>query len=348
MVEMNSTNVRNRALPTRPMKITFFRALPDPPLVRATITPAGTFAAKVPNSVVLSAQAERALANHLETMWLDFRNLPKKPLQHDVLNACGDADCYAAPLEWLNGAAEAAGVRVFNHPAEVAKTRRDVISRLLAPVSGLIVPVCVRFQADSMDAFVRTFRQHGFRFPVLVRPAGSQTGRDLLRIDHENDWAKLQTIGWFGKIFYMTQFVDFQNEQGNYVKLRVSNCGRQFIVKHVKIGNTWKVHNATSDGDVATREANLDKFSSDAELKRIVTAIREIVRLDYWGIDLGYNGKYTFFEGNPAMTMLGKAASPAPPPGSNGPEAKVIRKEVLTNFLINHILSPGQWLHHAA
>ena len=350
MVDLSAMNERRHAAPRKPLKIIFFRALPDPPLVRATITPAGTFAAKVPNSVVLSAHAERALLPHLETLWLDLRNLPKRPLQHDVLNACGDADCYAAPMQWLAAASKAAGVRVFNHPAEVFKTRRDTISRLLAPVPGLTVPACVRFRADSLDAFGRTFRENGFQFPVLVRPSGSQTGQDLLKIENEQDWAKIQTIGWFGKVFYMTQFVDFRNEQGNYVKLRVSSCGPHFIVKHVKIGNNWKVHNATSDGDVAAREAYLDKFSTDPELKRIVSAIKEIIRLDYWGLDLGYNGRYTLFEGNPAMTMLGKAAASAraPDPAGATPEAKVIRKEVLANILIKHVLSPGAWLYRAA
>jgi len=228
-----------------------------------------------------------------------------------IINTCTDADEYRNSLIGID---EDFGriKNIFNHPRAICMSRRDLSSKLLSGIPNLIVPKCVQFIANDTQSFQRAFEKNSFDFPVIVRPATSQTGEGMLKIDHPLDWPKVYQSHWYMKPHFMTQFVDFKQENGRYLKIRIAVIGDKLSLRAYGEDTQWRLgHAGVREEEVSTSELckqlidQYDAFSSWGSANKIGNEIRNRAKLDFFGIDLGVIDRNTFvlFEANAAMTM---------------------------------------------
>ncbi len=183
-----------------------FRAIPDDGIVRIRIGKTGRPEPLYPNRMILGDTIERELAPRTTTFWFP----PEAATEYQgvgwILNYCADDDDYGNALQaLLSGFGDR--VPIFNHPLAVADSRRDRVARLMDGIPGLIAPRCIRVVPESADAFQKAFAASGMRYPVLVRPAASQSAEGLFRIDHPFGWEALFSTPWLRRPHYMTEFI---------------------------------------------------------------------------------------------------------------------------------------------
>lgn len=286
-----------------------FKAVPDNGTVRVSVDDNNKPRFVFPNSAVWSASIKRLLAQKTFEFWYP----PTKPLDVEnvqwIVNQCADADEYRNALIGLDQAFGET-VPIFNHPRRVAMTRRDISSRLLTGIDGLIVPKCVRFGIRGSGALEKTFTSVGFSYPVLVRPVASQTGRGLVRVDTPFDWPKAYEVLSNSDECFMTQFVDFANSRGAYVRVRLAFVGGRTYLRGYTEQQSWFIRwaygDAPKDSDLEAFMRVVKDFASMHVLKRVGDEIRSRVGLEYFGVDLGMRSdqEFVLFEANAAMSIL--------------------------------------------
>jgi len=284
-----------------------FEAVPDIGKIGVRVGENGRPLLAWPNRIAVPDD----LLTKLRKDTVPFLYPPPKPIEYRgaswILNTCADADEYRNALIGLD---QAFGKKlpIFNHPRAVAMTRRDLSAKLLTGISNLIVPKCVRFKADTNNSFQKTFEREDFSYPVLVRPATSQTGQDLVKIDTPFDWVKVYQTHWYGKYHYMTQFIDTQTESG-FLKARVVLFGGSVHFHHVKKSNNWLIHHG---GDEVSPEEFfeeeqyiVDKLKSCNSFAKMMSDIYTRSKMDLLGVDISIGTKnFVLFEANAAMTIF--------------------------------------------
>ena len=284
-----------------------FEAIPDNGQIGALVGENGRAQYVWPNRIVLPDD----ILTKLKKDTVPFLYPPPKPIEYQgaswIVNMCADADEYRNALISLD---EAFGDKlpIFNHPRAVAMTRRDLSAKLLEGIPNLIVPKCVRFKADANNSFQKTFEAEGFKYPVLVRPATSQTGRDLVKIDTPFDWTKVYQTHWYGKYHYMTQFVDTQ-ENSFYLKARIVLVGGELYFHHIKKSKNWLIHHGgdeLSPEEFFEEESNIvSKLTSSDLFCAMCSEISSRSKMDLLGVDISIGGSgFTLFEANAAMTIF--------------------------------------------
>ncbi len=223
-----------------------------------------------------------------------------------VFNIVGDPDHAGrtdAPIAAFVAACEQP---VLNHPAKVARTRRDRLPALLEGIADVVVPGVARFDAEQARDPAAAIAAAGLAWPLLVRPLGSHGGRGLMLADAPS--ALLP--GELGEGFYATEFVDFRSARdGLYRKYRAIFVDRRPHPYHLAISDSWLVHYATADMAGAARRAEELRFLVDpasALGERAMSAVAEIGRrldLDYAGVDFSVlpDGRLLVFEANATM-----------------------------------------------
>ena len=327
--------------PASPRKGILFRAIPDTGMIGASIGAAGEPLLHLPNMTVLPDRTVSALERGAHTVWYP----PASPVTHQnvqwIVNLCADADEYRGALLSLDKAfGETAPI--FNHPRAVAMSRRDLMAQRLQGVDHLVVPHCVRFRADSPDSFAATFAEHGFTYPVLVRPAASQTGQGLHRIDGQRDWPRLHLSNGYGKWHFMTQFHDTRTASGRFCKVRASFVGGTWRIRAFREDTDWLITGSVRALSSELRDGmtrNIDRLLADEAFKAMLDQIGARVPLDFFGIDIGVADDYfVFFEANAAMTMA-RASTP-------GLQSDPMMREIyllLEKRLADHLSKPEQW-----
>lgn len=284
-----------------------FRAVPDSGKVRIVPTAEGGVTPIWPNSAVFPSDLAKELDGRASTIWFPRYNESTIPDLNWAVNMCADADEYAAALTELEKAFSGlTHFPVFNHPTSVKLTRRDIISHRMQGIPNLTVPNCVRFYADDPRVFKKIFRDNGFNYPVLVRPGASQTGADLVKIDHDKDWGKVHTIPWGGQHLFMTQYVDFANKDGLFEKVRIAGINNKILFRSYFVGDKWNVHGGPRTRKKIQRKLDyMDAFSKQTALLEVSAQVQDIIHLDLWAADIGIlpDGKFLFFEANAAMSI---------------------------------------------
>jgi hypothetical protein len=284
-----------------------FRAIPDSGKVRIVPTPEGGVTPIWPNSAVIPGNLTKELENRATTIWFPRYTESTIPDLNWAVNMCADADEYAEALSELDTAFD--GLKnfpIFNHPRSVMMTRRDIIAQRLQGIPNLIVPNCVRFYADDPSIFKKVFRDNGFKYPVLIRPGASQTGQDLVKIDHDKDWGKVHTIPWGGQNLFMTQYVDFSNKDGKFEKVRIAGVNNKILFRSFFIGDEWNVHGGPRTKEKIQRKLKyMAEFSKQTDLLEVSRQLQDIIHLDLWAADIGVlpDGRFLFFEANAAMSI---------------------------------------------
>ena len=223
-----------------------------------------------------------------------------------VFNIVGDPD-HAGRTEAPIAAFLAACERpVLNHPARVARTRRDRLPVLLDGLADVVVPKVARIAAQGARDRAAAIAAAGLAWPLLIRPIGSHGGRGLTLADAPS---ALQA-GEPGEGFYATQFVDFRSARdGLYRKYRAIFVDRRPHPYHLAISDSWLAHYASANMAGAARRAEELRFLVDpasALGEGAMAAIAEIGRrldLDYAGVDFSVlpDGRLLVFEANATM-----------------------------------------------
>jgi hypothetical protein len=200
---------------------------------------------------------------------------------------------------------------VLNLPAPGAHLERDRVSALLAGVTGLETPVSRYLDraqllgiADGATAMSDCLGDGGF--PVIARPAGSQAGLGLEKLD---DRAALHAYvaGRGENAFCVSRFVDYAGADGQYRKCRIALIGGRPYICHYAISPHWMVHYQSAgmagNADKRAEEARVMAQADDeqgfcARHRQALEAIAARLERDYIVIDCAETkeGKLLFFE----------------------------------------------------
>lgn len=231
--------------------------------------------------------------------------LPRVP----CINFMADADMYKAALRQASAFVQQLAVPCFNHPDAVAATGRDAVARALAGIEGVHMPVTVKVRADRLAQLHAAMDEAGISYPVLVRMAGDHNGASTVRVHDASDWEAINPLPWGGRDVYLTQYVDYQDADGRFRKMRLVVVGGQVIGRHCYISGEWLVHRKKRLPDSDDEEtAFIRDFDRDT-LPHVAAPVAEVARrlgLDYFGIDasLRPDGRLLVFEANATMNIL--------------------------------------------
>ncbi len=224
-----------------------------------------------------------------------FPSLEGLPEHDAIFVAISEGGLYNPLLDWLAQALADSAKPVLNRPAQIARLARDNVSAALRDAPGLFIPETVRLGRAALQRLVTAQTSladlaPSLRLPVILRPLGSQGGRDLEKIESLEELAAyLARVQ--AKEFYLANFIDYRGADGLYRKMRIVLVDGQPFVAHVGISDHWMIHyvNAGMYDDAAKREqeaafmANFEDFA-----QRHAAALGEIHRrsgLDYLCID---------------------------------------------------------------
>jgi glutathione synthase/RimK-type ligase-like ATP-grasp enzyme len=248
----------------------------------------------------------------------DYDILRNRLSQFDiVVNALSDPDTHVDILRELGPVLRDSGLPIINPPHLIEANSRDAVCEILRRIEGLIYPRTEKLivRDRSATALASTMRGRSFDCPVLVRPCGSHRGYGLVRVDTDDDWPKAaaQLISTGNDpAYYVSNFIDYADDEGLFRKFRVFCVGERLIATHCLTSDDWMVHWDSARAMMATRpelieyeKAFLADFPAriNGSLGDKLRLIRQAIGLDFFGIDctLMRNGKLLVFEANPAM-----------------------------------------------
>jgi tetratricopeptide (TPR) repeat protein/glutathione synthase/RimK-type ligase-like ATP-grasp enzyme len=253
--------------------------------------------------------------------------------EYDVaFNGVGDADLAAATDPVIHAFLRGATKPVLNHPAAIARTRRDLLPATLAPIAHCVVPQMVRLEAAPCRSAIAAA---GIHPPFLLRPAGSHGGAGILRIDAWQD-LDAEKLGQ-APVWYASEFVNTSGADGYFRKYRIIYIDRVPYPYHLAISPDWLVHYFSADMPAhAWKCAEEARFLADWQTtlgEKAAQAIADIGRqlgLEYCGIDFTLlpNGQLLVFEANATMLI-----HPEPP------ESKLAYKNPSTAKITSAMLS---------
>ena len=230
-----------------------------------------------------------------------------------VFNQIADADTHRGALEYCIEICDQADATVINHPRHVLQTGREQVSDKLQDIPGVTMPRTWRFQPSSPDEVLASASARGVSFPYITRVAGDHRGKSMIRLDQPEDYKALDVLPFDGRDFYLTEYVDYQDEDGFFHKQRIVVIDGEPILRHSLYLDDWKVH-AGSRSFMLERESWDDDIArytrlSNEVLPPLRPAIDEItnrLQLEYYGIDcsLRPDGQMLIFEANANMNVL--------------------------------------------
>ncbi len=243
--------------------------------------------------------------------------LPK----HDILfNAIGDADAAERALAIAESIVSRSDAPVVNHPAAVAKTRRDRNAARLRGRTALRVPRIVRIERERLRGTQASIAlaAAGIPYPFLLRSPGFHNGRFCLRVADSGELNDA-LAALPGEELYAVEFIDTRDERGYYCKFRALFIGDEILPVHAALSSTWKVHFEAADlaeselGRALDRDFRRDPRGRIGERAfAALETVRRELGLQYAGADFGLDGdgNLVLFEANATM-LPGKASEQA-------------------------------------
>lgn len=202
---------------------------------------------------------------------------------------------------------------VINRPWAIRNTDRARASTLLQGVPGLAIPMTFQVSRGDLEAVAAGTTTlpalvDDCDFPVILRPVGSQAGRDLERIPGPADLAAyLARVA--GPDFFISRFMDYRSEDGLFRKFRLALVDGQAFACHMGVSVHWMIHyvNAGMYDDSRKREEEARFMATFPDFARrhqgVLTAIAQRIGLDYLCIDCAEtrDGELLVFEVGNAM-----------------------------------------------
>ena len=239
---------------------------------------------------------------------------PRQPLppHRIVFNAIGDPDLDEPALAAAESLLALTGARLVNRPSAVRATGRAGHGGL-SGLPGVVIPAAVTLSREILTApdAAAALAHCGFRFPLLVRTPGFQTGRHFVRVESPD--ALPDAIAALpGGHLTVIEFLDARSPDGNVRKYRVMMIDGRLYPLHLAISRNWKVHYFTADmADRADHRAEDAAFLENmprvlgSRAMEALSQIQSALALDYAGIDFGLSaaGEVLFFEANATMVV---------------------------------------------
>jgi tetratricopeptide (TPR) repeat protein len=230
---------------------------------------------------------------------------------YDVaFNAIGDEDLAGPTAANAARFAELCPTRLLNHPAKIARTRRDLAGQLFGAIPNVVTPPTVRIGAAEVAAGgVRdAAAQAGIEGPFLVRPIGSHGGKGLALVGADAPDEPPPAA----QAYYLTAFRDFRSADGAFRKYRAIFVDGRPLPYHLAIADRWMVHYEHSGMEShLARLAEEMRYLEDpvaaigADAWGAVAGIGEAMGLDYAGADFSIlpDGRVLLFEANATMLV---------------------------------------------
>jgi glutathione synthase/RimK-type ligase-like ATP-grasp enzyme len=243
--------------------------------------------------------------------------LPPTLPDHDVLFvSIGESEENLPLLKTIESATKSWPRPVLNMPDRIALLARDSVCALLKSASGVDIPQTTRVSRQALEQIgrnelsVTTVLSDG-NFPLIIRPVDSHAGNDLAKLDNPAAIAQyLSTLS--EEIFYISRFVDYSDEDGQFRKYRIVLIeGRPFVC-HMGISSDWMIHYLNAGMiESAEKRAEEERFMADFDKdfairhKEAFQAINERMGLDYLGIDCAEmaDGSLLIFEVDGSMVI---------------------------------------------
>ncbi|WP_235281938.1 ATP-grasp domain-containing protein [Methyloterricola oryzae] len=223
--------------------------------------------------------------------------LPEPMPEHDaVIVAISDKRDNGRILKALQPLLDCWPKPVINRPQFIPNTDRGRASELLQGIDGLTLPLTHRLTREALHSIMQgEVRLESLfpdcRFPVILRPVGSQAGRDLARIARPGEIASYLDEVVAEPEFFIARFIDYSGTDGLFRKFRVALLrGRPFAC-HMGISSHWMIHyvNAGMYEDAAKRSEELRFMEGfDTFVQRHGAALQTVYErfgLDYVCID---------------------------------------------------------------
>lgn len=235
-------------------------------------------------------------------------------------NAITDMDQNAETLQVAHKMLTGIKKPVINPPEFIPRTRRHEIPKVLADLDGVNAPKVLRIKYPTLERLKRLVADHDFKFPAIVRPAGTHSGRVVGLFNAVED---LEVIFGDRKTeYYMTEFVDVRRADGYFHKTRFYFVGDEIITRQHIIAQEWSIHGRSTRGVMASdenlqaesRAMLVDGFEAlPAVTRAALHGIRQRVGLDYCGLDCAVlqDGSIVVFECNATMNFNPSFRNPA-------------------------------------
>ncbi len=230
-----------------------------------------------------------------------------------IFNQIADADTHRGALQRCIELCEQVNTLVINHPRQVLQTSRDQVSQLLQGIPGVIMPRTQRFQPRSPDDVFSRATAEGFGFPFITRLAGLHDGQSMIKVDSRESYGALHALPFDGRDFYMTEYVDCQDEQGLHHKQRIAVVDGEPVLRHAMFDAKWNIHSGSREF-MGTRQswddekAYFDRFNNELlpPMRQAIDEITRRLQLEYYGIDcsLRPDGQMVVFEASANMNFL--------------------------------------------
>ncbi len=263
--------------------------------------------------------AKRVRYERLHVTKQFFRNVRRPRLQryHCLLNLVTDPDQNPKVLENIRKLLRGYPGRVINRPEAVLQSGRDQVAKKLSGIEGLIVPKTLRLRINKPDIAAQAVERAGLQFPVILRRAGTHTGRILGVFQDLASFkaACADAPGGDGGDHIAIEFIDFRSDDGLYRKYRSFFIGRHIILRHMLVSDQWNVHAKerqrflTEWPEVLEEERHLFEMPQGSFPEAVLQcqrAIRERMPLDFFGMDYGIvpDGRVVLFEANATMNFF--------------------------------------------
>lgn len=231
-----------------------------------------------------------------------------------ILNIISDPDRNPRTLAVAQRIVERLSQPVIDPPAAIRGTTRDAVARRLAGIPGLVVPRTLRLRAADRRALRPLLDAAGFRFPAILRVAGTQTGDTVQLFQGPAEVGP--ALEARGADHILTEFVDFASADRLYRKIRYIYIGEEVIIRHMLTADVWSIHGAdrarVMDGNelLEAEERAFIRAGVDGlpPLQQgVIREVRARLGLDYFGMDCGIlpSGEMVLFEANATMNFLG-------------------------------------------
>lgn len=223
--------------------------------------------------------------------------LPDPLPDHDVaiVIASDSEDCRAALCK-INQAASRWPRPLLNPPPQVGNLDRDKLCRMLDGIDGLTIPATVVATREQLTRAVHSPEALSdltaeTNVPVIIRPRGSHAGAGLAKLD---DGTALERYldGHREREFFVSRFVDYSSEDGQFRKYRVAFVNGSPYPCHMAIADRWDIwylNAGMSDSAAKRMEEAAFMQSFDIGFGRrhqsALAGLAHRVGLDYFVID---------------------------------------------------------------
>ncbi len=243
--------------------------------------------------------------------------MPPDLPEHDLaFVAIGESGPNRPLLERAVEFARASTRPVLNAPGRILGLSRDSVSRRLGGLHGVAMPATAGVAREALQRVAHGMLPLGEVledgvFPLIARPADSQGGKDLDRLEDRAALAAyLARVA--GEAFFVSRFVDYSGADGHFRKYRVVMIGGRPYACHMAISTHWMIHYVNADMDASAWKRDEEaRFMEGFEAgfgRRHAPALAGIdaeLGLDYYAIDCAEarTGELLVFEADTAMLV---------------------------------------------